>query len=211
MCHERGKKYHFQKGGINNIFRPKYRPLEEVPPLLPFISYYFCSLPAQHFCPSPPSLFPFHQSAHTLLCTLASSPMVSATQVLLYCPSQPPRRTLLGLTFCLPVQDQFQGPPSQPSGGRKIPWTELWKSKCARGVVLKVVLCEKKLGRRACFISSEGNKRGDIVVVEVLDKLHGRSSVWVRLTEPVEKGSLGVVDGKMRFLFEGWLDLFFFT
>jgi hypothetical protein len=28
MCHKRGKKYHFQKGGgINIVFRPKYRPL----------------------------------------------------------------------------------------------------------------------------------------------------------------------------------------
>ncbi len=29
MCHERGKKYNFQKGGgINIVFGPKYRPLE---------------------------------------------------------------------------------------------------------------------------------------------------------------------------------------
>jgi hypothetical protein len=27
MCCERGKKHHFQKGGGDIIFRPKYRPL----------------------------------------------------------------------------------------------------------------------------------------------------------------------------------------
>jgi hypothetical protein len=31
MCRERGKKYHFQKGGggINIVFGPKYRPLRK--------------------------------------------------------------------------------------------------------------------------------------------------------------------------------------
>jgi hypothetical protein len=50
-----------------------------------------------------------------------------------------------------------------------------------------------------------------IVVVEVLDKLHGKSPVWVRLTAPVVKRSIGVVDGKMSLLFKGGWTCFFYV